>query len=167
MGTACSAGSSIGAAFIKLFGLSFTTLRMSTLLVAMVLAFLLQRTLVRAGITEFNATLGTLAFVLSPLYLHALGRLHDRHPRPLRHPSLPLRLPPRPASIYHPSTIAWLCFAVITNAFFGTSRQLAWLGILVMVPSTLWLLRSRRRVFLTGPRQFRRSSLRLRLHAVA
>ena len=32
---------------------------MSTLLVAMALAFLLQRTLVRAGITEFNATLGT------------------------------------------------------------------------------------------------------------
>jgi hypothetical protein len=48
------------------------------------------------------------------------------------------------------STIAWLCFAVLTNAILGTSRQIAWLGLLVMVPSTLWLLRSRRRVLLSG-----------------
>jgi hypothetical protein len=59
----------LGAAFIKLFGFSFTTVRMSTLLVAMVTAFALQRTLVRAGNIERNATLGTLALVLSPLYL--------------------------------------------------------------------------------------------------
>ncbi len=48
------------------------------------------------------------------------------------------------------TTIAWLCFAVATNALFGTSRQIAWLGTLVMVPSTLWLLRTRRRVLLAG-----------------
>jgi hypothetical protein len=59
----------LGAAFIKLFGFSFTTVRMSTLLVAMALAIFLQRTMVRAGITERNATIGTLALVLSPLYL--------------------------------------------------------------------------------------------------
>ena len=57
----------LGAAFIKLFGFSLTTVRMSTLLVAMALAFLLQRTLVRANISERNATIGTLALVLSPL----------------------------------------------------------------------------------------------------
>src|ERR1700679_614606 len=59
----------LGAAFIKLFGFSFTAVRMSVLLVAVALAFVLQRTLVRSGITERNATIGTLAFVLSPLYL--------------------------------------------------------------------------------------------------
>jgi hypothetical protein len=48
------------------------------------------------------------------------------------------------------ATIAWLCFAVLTNALCGTSRQIAWLGILAMLPSTLWLLRARRRVFVTG-----------------
>ena len=119
---------------------------MSTLLIAMFLAFVLQRTLVRARISERNATLGTLALVLSPLYLvlsvtfmsdifglfamvlclygclRALQSSSDR------------------------ASIAWLCFAVLTNAICGTSRQIAWLGILVMVPSTLWLLRARRRV---------------------
>ena len=140
----------LGAAFIKLFGFSFTAVRFSTVLVAMVLAFLLQRTLVLAGITERNATLGTLAFVLSPLYLmlsvtfmtdifglfaiviclygclHALQSATER------------------------STILWLCFAVATNAVFGTARQIAWLGILILVPSTLWLLSAQRRVLLIG-----------------
>lgn len=140
----------LGAAFIKLFGFSFTSVRMSMVLVAMVMAFFLQRTLVRAGITERNATLGTLAFVLSPLYLmlsatymtditglfaiviclygclRALQAATDR------------------------AAIAWLCFAVATNAVGGTARQIAWLGLLVIVPSTLWLLRVRRRVLLAG-----------------
>ena len=140
----------LGAAFIKLFGFSFTTVRMSTLLVAMLLAFALQRTLVRTGISERNATIGTLALVLSPLYLmlsvtfmsditglfaivlclygclRALQSTNDR------------------------TTIAWLVFAILANAIFGTSRQIAWLGILAMLPSTLWLLRSRRRVLLAG-----------------
>src|ERR1017187_4220937 len=59
----------LGAVFIKLFGFSLTTVRMSTLLVAMVLAFVLQRVMVRANVGERNATIGTLALVLSPLYL--------------------------------------------------------------------------------------------------
>jgi hypothetical protein len=140
----------LAAALIKLFGFSFTTVRMSTLLVAVLTAFVLQRTLVRAGISERNATLGTLALVLSPLYLmlsvtfmtditgffavvvclygclRALQASTDR------------------------VTIAWLCFGVATNFFCGTSRQIAWLGILVMVPSTLWLLRGRRPVAIAG-----------------
>ena len=140
----------LGAAFIKLFGFSFTTVRSSSILVAMVMAFILQRAIALAGITERNATIGTLAFVLSPLYLllsvtymtdifglfaiviclygclRALQSTTDR------------------------STVAWLCFAVVTNAVFGTARQIAWLGILVMIPSTLWLLRAQRRVLIAG-----------------
>ena len=140
----------IGAAFIKLFGFSFTSVRMSTLLVAMALAFLLQRTLVRANISERNATIGTLALVLSPLYLMlSVTYMTDIFGlfaiviclygclRALQAPT-------------QRSTIAWLCFAVATNALFGTARQIAWLGILVMVPSTLWLLRTQRRVLFAG-----------------
>jgi hypothetical protein len=140
----------LGAVFIKLFGFSFTAVRMSTLLVAMAMAFVLQRILVRANISERNATLGTLAFVVSPLYLMlsvtymtdifglfaivtclygCLRALQSRTDR---------------------SSIAWLCFAVASNALCGTSRQIAWLGILVMVPSTLWLLRAQRRILLAG-----------------
>ena len=59
----------LGAAFIRLFGFSFTTVRMSTLFVGMLTAFLLQRSMVRAGIRECNAAFATLALVVSPLYL--------------------------------------------------------------------------------------------------
>jgi hypothetical protein len=140
----------LGAALIKLFGFSFTTVRMSTLLVAVALAFFLQRTLAAAGISERNATIGTLALVLSPLYLMlSVTFMSDVHGlfaivlclygclRALRAASAG-------------AAIGWLCFAVSTNAVCGTSRQLAWLGTLVMVPSTLWLLRAQRRVFLAG-----------------
>lgn len=140
----------LGAALIKLFGFSYTAVRCSTVLVAMALAFILQRILVRCGITERNATLGTLALVLSPLYLllsvtfmtditglfavvlclyGCLRALHSKYRR---------------------SAIAWICFAVAANALCGTSRQIAWLGILILVPSTLWLLRAQRRVLLAG-----------------
>ena len=134
-----------GAAFIRLFGPSFTAVRMSTLLISMTTAFVIQRILVRLGISEFNATLGTLALVLSPLYLMlSVTFMTDIFGlfavvlclygclRALQAPTAR-------------TIIVWLIFAVITNAIGGTSRQIAWLGILVMVPSTLWLLRAQRR----------------------
>ncbi len=140
----------LGAAFVRLFGFSFTAVRSSTLLVAVVLAFLLQRTLVLTGITERNATFGALTVVLSPLYLmlsatymtdifglFAIVICLYGCVRALR-------------SSADRSTIAWLCFAVGTNAIFGTARQIAWLGILVLVPSTLWLLKAKRRVLFIG-----------------
>jgi len=140
----------LGAALIKVFGFSFTTVRVSTMAVSVASAFLLQRILVRCGLSERNAVIGTLALVLSPMYLllsvtfmsdipglfgmiiclyaclRALQASNDR------------------------ASIGWLCFAVAADVAVGTSRQLAWLGTLVMVPSTLWLLRAHRRVFLAG-----------------
>ena len=44
----------------------------------------------------------------------------------------------------------WIVVAALVNAVGGTARQIAWLGVLVMVPSTLWLLRRDRRVLVTG-----------------
>jgi hypothetical protein len=140
----------LGAAFIKLFGFSLTTVRMSTLLAAVALAFILQRTLVLAGISERNATIGTLALVLSPLYL-MLSVTFMTDIQGLFAIVLCLYgcLRALQAATSR-AAIAWLCFAVLTNAICGTSRQIAWLGILVMVPSALWLLRAQRRVFLAG-----------------
>ncbi len=59
----------LGALFAKLFGPSFTAIRASTLFVALLTDFLIQRTLVRAGVSSRNATIGTLAVALSPLFL--------------------------------------------------------------------------------------------------
>ena len=146
----------LGAAFIRFFGFSFTTVRMSTLLVAVVTAWLLQRTLVQAGISERNAALGTLALVLSPLYLMlSVTYLTDIFGLFAVVICLYGCLRALEAAT-DGEIIAWLCFAVATNAVFGTARQIAWLGILVMLPSTLYLLGSRgawctrRRVLLTG-----------------
>jgi len=140
----------LAAAFIKLFGFSFTTVRLSTLLVAMALAFLLQRILVRASITERNATIATLALVLSPLYLMlSASFMTDITGLFAIVICLYGCLRALQASTSR-AAIGWLCFAVATNALCGTSRQIGWLGLLVIVPSTLWLLRDQRRVFLAG-----------------
>lgn len=140
----------LGAAFIKLFGFSLTSVRMSTLLVAMVLAFVLQRTLVRANISEWNATVGTLAMVLSPLYL-VLSVTFMTDIQGLFAMVLCLYGCLRGVQAATPrAAIGWLCFAMAADAICGTSRQIAWLGVLVMVPSAVWLLRSRRGVLLAG-----------------
>jgi hypothetical protein len=36
------------------------------------------------------------------------------------------------------------------NAIFGTVRQVAFLGVLLMVPCTLWLLRKRKKIIPAG-----------------
>ncbi len=140
----------LGAAFIKIFGFSFTSVRMSTLLVAATTAWLLQRTLVLAGINERNATVGTLALALSPLYL-MLSATYMTDIFGLF--AIVICLYGCLRALQAPTdraTVGWLCFAVATNALFGSARQIAWLGVLVMAPSTLWLFRSRRRVFVAG-----------------
>ena len=140
----------LGALFIKLFGYSLTTVRMSTLLVSMVLAFVLQRALVRANISERNATLGTLALVLSPLYL-VLSVTFMSDIQGLFAIVLCLYgcLRALQAETGR-AAIGWVCFAVAADGICGTSRQIAWLGILVMVPSAVWLLRSRRNVLVAA-----------------
>jgi hypothetical protein len=140
----------LGAVLIKLFGFSFTTVRMGTLLLAMGMAFLLQRIMVRAGIREGNATIGTLAVVLSPLLLMlSVTYMSDVYGLFAVVVCLYCCMRALQAASSN-AMIGWLCFAVLTNAFFGTARQVAWLGILVMVPSTLWLLRRQRRVVAVG-----------------
>jgi hypothetical protein len=140
----------LGAALIKVFGFSFTTVRMSTLLVALATAFLLQRTLARCGISERNSVIGTLALVLSPLYLLLSATfMSDIHGLFAIVACFYGCLRALQASKDR-AAIGWLCFAVAVNVACGTSRQLAWLGVLVMVPCTLWLLRGRRRVLLAG-----------------
>jgi hypothetical protein len=140
----------LGVALIKLFGFSFTIVRVSTLLVSMAAAFLLQRTLARCGISERNAVIGTLALVLSPLYLLLSATfMSDVHGLFAMIICLYACLRALQASTER-AAIGWLCFAIVANVACGTSRQLAWLGVLVMVPCTLWLLRAQRRVFLAG-----------------
>jgi hypothetical protein len=140
----------LGALFAKLFGPSYTAIRFSTLLVATATAFLTQRTLVRAGITSRNATIGTISLVLSPLFLPlAVSFMTDIGG--LFCVVLCLYACLRALQAHTNATVlAWLCFAALSNAAGGTVRQIAWLGVLVMFPCTVWLLRRRPRVLVTG-----------------
>jgi hypothetical protein len=58
-----------GALFVKIFGFSFTTLRIAMLPIAMAAVYLLHQVLRRFGINRQNAVFGTLAVAVSPIFL--------------------------------------------------------------------------------------------------
>jgi hypothetical protein len=135
---------------IKLFGFSFTAVRLSMLPVAILTTFVFERALVRSGVNEWNAVLATLTLVLSPLFFPlSLSFMTDV-------PGFFAILVCFYACLRAVQTendrvaIGWICFAIVCNAIGGTARQIAWLGTLVMVPSTLWLLRRRRHMLAVG-----------------
>jgi hypothetical protein len=139
-----------GALFLKVFGYSFTAARAVTVVEAMILAFVLQRTMVRAGLGEWNASLATLSVTLSPVFLPLL----------VLYMSDVAGLLPIVVCLYAclravetedgRAAAGWLCFAALSCAVGGTARQIAWLGTLVMVPSAMWLLRAKRKVLVVG-----------------
>ena len=140
----------LGALFAKLFGPTYTAIRASTLFVAMVTAFLAQRTFLRAGINSFNATTATIALILSPLFLPlALTYMSDMGGLFCLLLCLYACLRALQARTDR-AVLTWLCFAALSNAAGGTVRQIAWLGVLVMFPCTVWLLRRRPHVLLVG-----------------
>jgi len=140
----------LGAMFVKLFGFSFSIVRASILPIAMATAFLTQRTMVRAGISEWNASLGTLVLVVSPLFLPlTFSFMTDVSGLFCIVLCLYACLRALQADTDR-AAFAWICFAAISNAIGGTARLIAWLGVLVMVPSTLWLLRRRPHFLLAG-----------------
>jgi hypothetical protein len=135
----------LGALFIKLFGAaSFTATRASILLVALATAILLQRTFVRLGLRETNASFATLTLVLSPLFIPLSFSFMSDIPG-LFAIVLSLYLCLRAIESPLPShTAAWLLAAAISSAILGTARQTGWLGLFVIVPSAFWLVRRRR-----------------------
>jgi len=139
-----------GALFIKLFGFSFTAVRFTTVIEAVWTTFLLQRTFVRAGLNSWNATLATTVFVFSPAYFPlAFTFLTDISGVLCIVTCLYMCLRALDAGTDNAAMI-WISLAAVVNALGGTARQIAWLGVLVMVPCTLWLLRRRRRVLIAG-----------------
>jgi len=140
----------LGALFARLFGPSFTAIRASTLFVALLTAFLTHRCMVRAGLSLRNATFGTLSLVLSPLFLPlALSFMTDTNALFCVVLCLYACLRAMQAKTDR-AVLAWLAFAALSNALDGTVRQLAWLGVLVIFPCAIWLLRRRPHVLVSG-----------------
>jgi hypothetical protein len=140
----------LGALFAKVFGPSFTAIRASTLLISLAIAYLTQRTLVRAGVSPRNSVIGTLAFVLSPLFLPlSVGFMTDIGGLFCIALCVYTCLRALQADSDR-AVLGWLVFAAVSNALLGTVRQIPWLGVLVMFPCTVWMLRRRPGVVVTG-----------------
>jgi hypothetical protein len=140
----------MGAAMIKLFGFSFTAVRLGTLFVAVASAALMHRLLIRLGINSLNALAITLTFILCPEWLcltfsfmsdvYGVFALLVCCYCCVR----AIQTPDSRRSAY------WICAAVVLDVIGGTARQIAWLGVLAMVPCALWILRRRRIVLIAG-----------------
>jgi hypothetical protein len=139
-----------GALFLKLFGGSFTAARMSTVCVALATLWVFELLLEGFGLTRRNAVFGTLTLGLSPLFLPlAASFMNDANAL------LPLVLCCYLClrALKEPQdrrALGWLALAALTNAIGGTVRQTAWLPGLVILPSTVWLMRHRRYAVVTG-----------------
>ena len=139
-----------GALFIKLFGFSFFAVRMSTLPLAMASAYLFYVILLRFGISVQNAVFGTLVFALSPLSLPLTTSFMTDIPSVFAILVCLYCCLRVLAARNDRSALLWLCLAAGSNVALGTVRQIVWLGVLVMVPSTVWLVRRRRNLVVAG-----------------
>jgi hypothetical protein len=131
----------LAAGFIKVFGFSFTVVRASIMLVAGVTAFLCQRTLARVGVNDWNASIGTLVLLMSPLVMPLEAMYMTDIPGLFATVLCAYACLRGIASGTARGAVGWICFAALSNVVFGSCRQIAWLGVLVMVPSAIWILR--------------------------
>ena len=137
----------MGAAFIRLFGFSFSVTRVPILLIASATAFLLHRLLVRCGLSSSNAVLATLTVMLSPVALPlAFSFMTDMAGLFCTVLCLYCCVRSLQATDIRRSS-AWLVSAMLFTAAGGTARQTVWLCLLSTVPCTVWLLRKRRPPF--------------------
>jgi hypothetical protein len=135
-----------GAWFAHLFGPGFTSIRLSDIPIALAAVLLYRVILRRFGLNRAHATFGTLTLALSPLFLALSDTFMSDIPG-MFSILLCLYLCQRAlAAKTDTETILWLAAAALTNILSGSVRQIAWLGVLLMVPCCAWLLRRRRGV---------------------
>jgi 4-amino-4-deoxy-L-arabinose transferase-like glycosyltransferase len=130
-----------GALFIHLFGSSYTPCRFSIVVVALLTTFLLHRTLQRCGIQSWNASIATLLLMLTPIFFPLIPTFMTDVPGVFAIVVCLYACLRAIEARSERAALIWLCAAAASNLALGTVRQISWLGVLVMVPSTAWLLR--------------------------
>jgi hypothetical protein len=133
-----------GALFIKLFGFSFTGMRLSMLPLAMLSVFLFHQILRRFGVSAQNSVMGALTLGISPVFLPMATSFMTDVPGLLVILACIYMCQRAVAATSDRVALLWLCTAAAVNVAGGTVRQIAWLGALIMVPSTGWLMRRRK-----------------------
>jgi hypothetical protein len=139
-----------GALVIKVFGFSFTVMRLAMLPIVVATVFLFHQILRRFGINSQTAVFGTLALALSPIFLPSAASFMTDIPGLLVIFICIYMCQRAVATPSDKAALLWLCSATAINVAGGTVRQIAWLGALAIVPSTAWLLRERRGMKVAG-----------------
>lgn len=139
-----------GALFIKVFGFSFAVMRLSMLPIDAATVYVFHQILRRFGINSQNAIFGTLAFALSPIFMPSAVSFMTDIPGMFIIFACLYMCQEAVTAVTDRAALIWLISATVFNVAAGTVRQIAWLGALVMVPSTIWLLRKRRGMKTTG-----------------
>ncbi len=159
-----------GALWIRVFGFSFTLLRLSMLPFAMGCAWSAYALLRHTGVGPNLSLLGTLSFVLSPLFLpcaasfmsdvpslflyllaiygyaRAASSVSAQENDPLDGETL--LEPPSGRATPSPRVLPWLLFATFIGLLGTTIRQTNWLVPLVCLPYLAWLWRDTRKLAL-------------------
>jgi hypothetical protein len=139
-----------GALFVKIFGFSFTGMRLSMLPIDAATVYLFHQILRRFGINPGNAIFATLAFALSPIFVPSAVSFMTDVPGMFIIFVCLYMCQEAVKTASDRAALMWLASAAVFNIAAGTVRQIAWLGALAMVPSTVWLLRQRRGIKTAG-----------------
>ena len=138
------------ALLFRMFGVSFTIARMTTMVEAAVVVLLIHRIAARCGLHRGNAFVLTMLLCSSPLFL-PLATIYMSDMAGCLAILVCLYSCLRGLQARTSRAAAgWLAAAALLNAVGGTARQIAWLGVLVMVPCAVWILRRDRHVVLYG-----------------
>jgi hypothetical protein len=131
---------------IHLFGFTFFVVRLGTVLTAALMGAVLQQLFVQGGLSKPLSMVATFSILASPLFLPlAFSYMTDVYG--LFSLSLCLLLCMRAIQARTDrAALAWMLAAILSNAITGTTRQIAWLGVLAICPSALVLLRKRKGV---------------------
>ncbi len=140
----------VAALVFRVFGFSFTAARVTTMIEATATVFLMQRIFVRCGAGKWNSVLGTLALALSPIFVISTVTFATDLPGLFAVIVCLYACLRAVQAGGERSAAGWICFAALANAGLGTTRQIAWLGVIVMVPSAMWVLRRSRLVLAAG-----------------
>lgn len=138
------------APFIKLLGYSFFATRVSTVALATLCVWLTHAVLRRVQLNRTHAIFGALTVGLSPLFLPMAVTFMTDISGMIAVVACIYCCLRAMESQSATSTAAWLLLAELAGLLGGTTRQIAWMTVLVMVPSAAWILRRRRGVLPLG-----------------
>ena len=130
-----------GAVFAWLVRPDFIGIRLSMIPVAMATAVLFRAILRNFGLNRAHALFGTLTLTLGPVFLSLSATFMSDIPGLLVIFACIFLCQRALAAQDDKHAALWLVAAALTNIVGGTARQVAWLGLLVMVPCCGWLLR--------------------------